>query len=476
MTFSLDSACFYYRVSTSNQSERASTLSHYQSRARKIGFKDEQIFYDIGSGTTAERSSYKKVKEMAIKGQINAIFLPNDLSRLTRNLVEFQVIKALLLETGVKLYNLSFDEYKFESPEEGLQGNLQISFYQYEAERNKRRAIDGAKYIRENHIPQRAIFPYEKDGNKLVPNHDFYMDTKTSFWQIANDIVDTYIVTHSHRGTIHQMLEKYGTTDTKVRHLKYPTEASGIRRFLRRQEIRGNLHYKVTDEIIYGTHDPLVFGSRLITLDKLLNRPVKGWNPNKKRRNLWKNIMFCGECKSEMRVQSNCGKYRYVLCSNANPKAAKVITRRKLRQEICRCSQVGYSGLTPDDLEFQTIEALTRRARVIANKVYDDPVIVTPKEVPDLQRQIETLKNTAMTVPGLEGVIREKEQELQKLLYLDNTKDILETQAQREKLAEFGQTMEFWQRASFDQKLRLFAEFISRIDIRDGVPTFTFKV
>ena len=475
MGFNLDTAVFYYRVSTSNQSERASTLAHYHSRAKKIGFKDEQIFYDIGSGTTADRSSYKEIKEMAIKGQINAIFLPNDLSRLTRNLVEFQVIKALLLETGVKLYNLSFDEYKFESPEESLQGNLQLSFYQYEAERNKRRAIDGAKYIRENHIPQRAIFPYKKEGNKLVPNHDFYLDTGVSYWQIANDIVDTYIDTHSHRGTVHRMLAKYGISDTKVRHLKYPTEPSGIRRYLKRQEIRGNLHYKVTDEIIYGTHEPLVYGSRLITLDKLLNRPVQGWSPKKKRRNLWKNIMFCGECGAEMRVQAS-EKYKYVLCSNANPKSAKIITRRKLGQEKCSCSQVGCSGLIPEDLEFQTIEALTRRAKKIANQVYREPIIVTPKEVPELQRQIETLKNTALTVPGLESVIRDKEQELQKLLYQDNSDDILETQAQREKLVEFGQSLEFWQRANFEQKLRLFAEFIERIDIKDGVPTFTFRV
>lgn len=465
----LSKAVYYFRLSTEKQANADNAIAHYRDRGLRIGFKQEQIFFDVGSGGKSDRENYQHILNLAQTGQINAIYLP-ELSRLLRDVAEYKQVQTMLLSAKVRLFNLDGTEYRFEQPEDILQGDISMSFYEYERNRNKKKAIEGHQYLRDNNIPIRSVFPYVKVNNRLEKNHQLYGNSNTTIWDLANEIVDTFLATRSHWKTVEFMINKYGIVETKHPHLKFPTDATTLRRWLRQVYLRGNLKYKVTGEIHHKTHMPLLEGDRLKRVDTLLAIGKQGEKGKKPIRNMWKKITFCAECGAKMRCQVNSGKYQYVLCSGANPKMIK----RKLNNPS-KCTSKGSFGLNPDNLEQFAIEALQVVSTLIAATEYKPSTVVIPDGVVKLKNQIEQYETLAKEDADLVPVLEKKRQQLTDLLNSSPTLSEAEVLEQRANLVEMFSDSHYWEKKTNEDKSVIFHKYIERIDCFEGFPVFKFK-
>lgn len=416
-----DKAVYYFRVSSPKQAERESTIAHYVARGRKAGFKPDQILYDVGSGGSNKRENYQVILNRISRGEITKVYLPSDLSRLLRDVAEFKKLQKVFTEAKVQLLDLNGNEYKFEEPEQILISDVQMSFYEFERNRNRYKAIQGHKYLRDNGKAMISVFPYIKQNGVLYPNTSEYKNTGKSVWLIGQELIDTYIDCGSSNHTINRMTAKYGGDINGVKKWEdYSRTAAGLTRWLRSQYIRGNLHYKTVDNIAYGTHKALVTGDKLRDLDKVLSISNKGRDIKKEVQNLWKDIAFC-ECGAPMRVHAIMTKrhnwsktYKYVVCSEAFTSNSKRLRNRRLGLEAAKCDRHYTYGLTVEKMEDLTINALMQKAEDIANAVFKEPELIVSKEVQQLQDQIEKYKLLAADDEDLIPVLNKKQLQLNK--------------------------------------------------------------
>lgn len=480
---SLEQAIYYFRMSSQKQADSEITIAHYVARGEKAGFKPHQILYDVGSGGSIQRENYQVILRKISKGEVNSIYLPNDLSRLLRDIAEFKKLQKLLIETGVQLFDLNGSEYKFEEPEQILISDVQMSFYEFERNRNRHKAIQGHKYLREHGKAMQAVFPYVKQNGVLYPNKSEYKNTGKSVWEIGKEVIDVYIDCGSSNHTINRMAAKYGGDINGIKRWEdYSRTAAGLTRWLKSQFIRGNLHYKRADYIAYGTHNPLVDDQTLKTLNTLLAISGQGRKVEREMQNIWKGIAFC-QCGAPMRVhlivrkRTNWEKkYRYLVCSEAYTSNSKKLRKRRLGLEVVKCNQATTYGLTVENMEDLTINALIEKADDIANSVFKEPKIVMSKEVEQLQAQIKKYKVLAQDDEDLIPVLNKKQLQLNQLLEGHKSNDEMELEYLRKSLASFGKDKEFWEQASKKEKLLLFNEFINTIICKEGKPEFIFKV
>jgi DNA invertase Pin-like site-specific DNA recombinase len=479
----LEKAVYYFRVSSPKQAERETTIAHYVSRGEKAGFKSDQILYDVGSGGSNKRESYQVILSKISKGEISKVYLPSDLSRLLRDVAEFKRLQKVFTEAKVQLLDLTGNEYKFEEPEQILISDVQMSFYEFERNRNKHKAIMGHKYLRDNGKAMVAVFPYIKQNGVLYPNTSEYKNTGKSVWLIAQELIDTYIDCGSSNHTINRMTAKYGGELNGVKKWEdYSRTAAGLTRWLRSEYIRGNLHYKTADAIAYGTHKALVTDEKLRDLDKVLSINNKGRDIKKEIQNLWQGIAFC-ECGAHMRVHAIMTKrpnwsqtYKYVVCSDAFTSNSKRLRNRRLGLETAKCNRSKTYGLTVEKMEDLTINALMQKAEDIPNSVFKEPEQIVSKEVQQLQEQIEKYKLLAEDDEDLIPVLNKKQLQLNKLIEDSKTSDEVELDYLRKSLSSFGRHKDFWDNADKKQKMFIFREFISNIICIEGTPHFTFKV
>ena len=480
----LSKSVFYARCSTQQQADRDSTVNHYRSRALKFGFKPEQIYFDVGSGGSTARQDYQLILDMVSKGLIDAIYLPNDLSRLVRDVQEFKRLQKLFTEANCKLFDLNCNEYKITEPEEILMSDVQMSFYEFQRNLNKHKSIQGHKYLRDNGKAIRAVFPYVKVDGVLIPNTSEYKNTGKSVWEIGKEVIQTYLDCGAVHQTQVKMTEKYGEIINGYKRWEdYCRSTGGMNRWLRSHFIRGNIHYKTADLVAYGTHEPLIDEDTANQIDKLLEIGGQGRSYHPKIHNIWKGIARC-HCGARMRVHliqkfsRKRGKtnYRYLVCSEAYTNNENKLRKRRAGVEVAKCKDSATFGLTIEKMEDLTIEALMRKAEDIANQQFSKPTIFLPEEVTVLERQIEQYKKLALEDKDLLPVLNKKQLQLNKLLEGYKTNDEVHLDYLRNSLTEFGRSKEFWQRATREEKLLLFNEFVEAAICTEGQVEFFFKV
>lgn len=481
----LSKAIYYFRMSSQRQADTDSTVAHYISRGVKAGFKEGvNIYYDVGSGGNKQRENYQLILSMVSRGQVEEIYLPNDLSRLLRDVEEFKKLQRLFTEADAKLFDLNGGRYKFEEPEEILISDIQMTFYEFERNRNKFKSIKGHQYLRENGKAIRAVFPYIKVNGVLTPNTSEYKNTGKSVWEIGKEVVATYLSCGAFHQTVVTMTEKYGEEVTGYKRWEdYCRHSSGMNKWLRSHYIRGNIHYKTADYIAYATHEPLVDDVTANKIDKLLEIGGRGRGKYPKIYNIWKGVACC-QCGARMRVHliqkysKKHGKknYRYLVCSEAYTSNENKLRKRRAGLEKSKCTYSATYGLTIEKMEELTVEAIIHKAEKIANKQFSEPTIIIPEEVKVLQTQIKKYKLLAQEDADLIPVLNKKQLQLNQLLEGSKSNDELELDYLRKSLASFGKSKEFWNRATREEKLMLFNEYIQVAICKEGVPEFHFKV
>ena len=480
----LSKSVFYFRCSTQAQVDRDSTLGHYFDKAYKIGFKDHQIIYDVGSGGNSERGGYLQIKELASLGLIDAIVLPDDLSRLTRDLAEFQIVKKLLLDTNVKLLNMSFREYRFDTPEDDLQQNLLMSFAEFQRKLNQYKSVQGHKYLRDKGKAIRALFPYVKQNGTLYPNNAEYKRTGKSVWEIGLELVEAYIQGGSAEQAIKTMVEKYGEgVHGQKRWEDFCRSSTGFKTWIKCELIRGNIEYHAANHIAYGTHQPLLTKDQISRIDKMVDVGAREVSSKFKVFNIWKSVAICANCQHRMRIlcktkTTRYGKYQYrwLVCSEGRTNNQSKLRRIRTGHYTPECDRSHHYFLSYENFKDLTIDALVSKSQELANNVFKEPVKLIPKEVETLRKQIDKYKVLAEDDPDLLPLLNKKQLQLNRMLEESESREEFDVVYARKALAEFGAKREFWELLTQKELTVLINEFIDRAVCDEGEVTFFFKV
>ncbi|WP_019508536.1 recombinase family protein [Pleurocapsa sp. PCC 7319] len=466
----LINSVYYFRLSTEKQASAPQAIKHYVDRGLKAGFRKEQIFYEVDSGTNDSRKIYQNILDRVRKGKIRKVYVP-ELTRFSRSVMGFEDVMEAFSEAGATLWSLEGTEYKFDTPDAKLALRIQISLAQKEAEINALRSVRGHKYLRDNGIPMRNIFPYKLINGKLEPNLDRYRDHQETCWDVGNFIIDTFIQTANYSKTLKLTRDKFGWDEETDRDKKFVISIAALKKWLKHANIRGHIHYVTVDKSYYNTHTPLVSGDRLQQLDNILSISQQG-NKSNVLTNLWKGILYCS-CGSKMRVQFN-KDHKYITCAEASPSSYTVKNRSKQN----RCKLKGSFGLRIEQLTKLSINAAGIFATEIANEMAKGKVeekLEEPKELLKLREEIKTLENTAKSVSDLEYVIEQKKKQLKNLeasVYLKSDDEDTE----KLRLIEFFRDARNIERYSNKELSALFHQAFSKIICHRGEVSFMNKI
>lgn len=478
---------YYFRISTQGQATD-STISHYINRGVVAGFQEGfNIYYDVGSGRSTDRENYQLILNKVKEGLVDEIYLPNDLSRLMRSVEEFKKIQRVFTEAKVKLLDLNGNQYKFIAPEEILLSDIQMSFNEYESNRNKYRSKIGHQYIRDNGLPLRPMFPYIKNEDKtqFIPNEAEYKDSGKTCWEVGRELVLLYIETGNLSLTIKTMMKRYGADKVAGVGNDYPRDHSGFRDYLRSETLRGNLHYfggrrykrlknPPEEVIVYGCHTPLITPDEDIDIRKRLGKRTVSRG---QVRNPLAGKLFCGACGSPMKV-SRCktsagNTISYIICKSAYPNSSEIKARQDLGLDKA-CNARSSYGMTLEKLVPFVIDELCQKADQIASATYpittQEPV---NPELLELQKQIETYRKLSEADVDLLPLLQKKEK---RLAYLLNNQPERQEPLKREKFLQYGGNKDFWSVATTKELKMLFNDLIERVDINKGRHTITWTV
>jgi len=501
----------YFRLSTERQGDALIAIDRYKDQFYKAGFKPEEVLHDIGSGGSVDRPNYQLILSKIRSGEIDSVYLPNDLSRLSRSIADFKAFQDLLLQSGAKLLNLNGEKYDFENASNILKSDLEMIFAEYVRNTNKQRSIQGMAYMVENSIPFQPIFGYlkvkalaklniendqssgkfdnetvEKIDNstelitkiKLVPNTGLYKNTDKTVWQVAEELVETYLESGNYNETLRVMTARYGEYKIEGdKHLDFARGSGGLRTWLQSELIRGNIHFKKANKISYETHKSLVKPHQLEKLNTLLAVGSKGRSKGELR-NVWKGICFCANCGHPMFIFNNKPGYSYILCSEARTSNNKKVRLRKKGIEVSQCNHTASHGLTPKKLEEYTIDALISNANFLSKQ----PMSTDEPAPPPMSEEEQSLRNVirkyellAAEDPDMVPVLQKKQQQLTDMISSTETpsRDSLD-QLRLEYISNCSK-VSYWANMTQQEKLLEFSRYIQRIDVAYGFPVFTFK-
>lgn len=285
---------------------------------------------------------------------------------------------------------------------------------------------------------QYPFFGYISDGKKIQFNHQFYKQTQKTFYEIAREIIETFIKTQSYKLTLDKILEKYPEEEAGQRRNEYcthiPLGYSNLIYWINHPYLRG--HLKIRKQIINNNHVALISPeeSKVIETIKQSFRftPKNGHelvNP-------FAGLMCCPCCQKMMRLSLSKPKqpyyYRYFRCTNRQCSSNVAFKLEKVIQDI--------------------IPLLCREASVIANWI--SQTRIHSAEVFLLNSQIQQLQNLNDTdvKPVLEQKIRTLSQLQQR-----------ETMTQINQLTSYLSMPEFWFGCSPEQLNYILREVIDFI-------------
>ena len=475
----------YFRLSTENQLDDYHSFDAYMDRFLKFGFPESKILYDIASGKDNTRVNYQKILTMVKNKEIENVYVP-EISRLSRSVGGFEEALEYFSITGVNLITLDGHRYKFETPMDRTNVRLLVLFATQEREMNAYRANKGLDYLRSQGRAIQGVFPYLNEDGKLVPNTKKYKNTNKTVWNIGKEVVETYLAVQTLSGTLEILIEKYGKKENTKE--DFPHDVSGLKRWLTRESMRGNIEYFGNDYkykkytknkrepiIIYNTHEPLISEEEYKQIKTLLKIGKKSKHNGAKLRNLWVGKLFC-YCGSPMYVHSNIPKQKfYILCKASVPCNNTSRVKQKLGiEKKCECK--GAYGLTLDRLDEIVIEGLCKRAEEIANTYFPEEDSVINPEVEALNKQIDKYQILAEDDPDLIPVLNKKIQRREYLINQQQVKSVNQLASLRKKLIIFGSDRSFWMMATPAEKKLLYQDFIDRITCWKGDVSIQFSI
>jgi DNA invertase Pin-like site-specific DNA recombinase len=493
----LSDAIFYFRVSTTRQFEEHYSFESYYYRGKQFGFSDDQIYSDVDSGANNLRKGYQMALAQVRSGKKKRVFVPEFL-RLTRSPAGWEEAMEDFRRAGAAVITLEGVMMKFDTPEERWMSRQMVANGALERERNQWRSLKGYEFLRLQGRAIRPCFGYKKvrDANKhtyLILNTDRYKNTNKTIWEIAIEVVETFIECGGNLSeTVRRLVQKYDCrVSKKYSYADFPQDHTALRDWLTNHSIRGNLEYfggrrykhlkqekQALRQVIYNAHEPLITPQQWETIQKLLalnnhlrKRPDTLRNPLQK-------LLFCAGCNGEMKVARSNTKsqyFYYVVCKDAYPNDSNKRIRQELKQ-LRRCDRRSSYGLVIQTVEANVIQSLCDRAFEIAKiAIVDESSHSDSPEITLLKQQIQEYELMALRDPDLLLILDKKRNDLQHMM-IKQQENIPDLKLLREKLIKYGSDPEFWELATTTEKMHLYREFVEAVYCDKGEVTVKLRV
>ena len=305
--------------SMSNQSQRA-ILGQY---AKEHGFTNCRFFMDDGySGTNFDRPAFTEMMELVEQRRVRTIIV-KDLSRLGRNYLEVgRYTEVIFPENKVRFIAITDGVDSAAGDNEFAPfKNIINEWYAKDISRKVKSAFK-AKALRGEYTGAYPPYGYDRDPNdrhKLVPNQYAWVVKEIFQMALAGKSCSIIAKKLGEKQVLRPQAylhEKFGTFASDIV-LTYPYawDHSTVRAILMNQVYIGNMvHFRTGTQnfkskkmiwkpeedwvVVEDTHEALVDAETFWTVQER----IKVKQPGKKRseNNIFRGIMFCGECGKRM--------------------------------------------------------------------------------------------------------------------------------------------------------------------------------
>jgi site-specific DNA recombinase len=176
---------------------------------KQHGLSEEQIYWDIESGSNEKREGYNKVLEKVRSRLVDKIIVPC-FDRFTRSPLGWEQAKNELLEFGVELIFLDGGSLDLETPEGLFTSRILAAMSAQVRDKNRYNSIQGHRFFQEKRKIYQAIFGLKKDGDLVKPNRDRYKDSDSTVEEVAIAVIKMFLHTGNMSATVSCFCDKYG--------------------------------------------------------------------------------------------------------------------------------------------------------------------------------------------------------------------------------------------------------------------------
>lgn len=452
----------YLRVSSKEQAEDSNAFEQQRNRLLQAGAT--RVIEDIESRRSSKRQGYKELLELIKSGAIEEVIVTR-IDRIAGRVSDLYKFGELCRENGVNLKILD-QNLDLATPHGKLQFNLLGAMSEWEIDLLQMRVNAGFAYMRaQGKAPSRTPFGYKRVNEKYEPNYDRYKDTNKTVWEVAKEIIETFLECHSAVQTSRKMSEKYGASINNIgdaTHCDFPRQ-TGMRGWLESPVLRGHTAYFVADktrptQIIKGTHQALVTPTEADEIDRILKLNRRGEGRNKAEPAPLAGLIYCGLCGTKARALSSkkrdgSGYYRYWVC-------------RKLYEHPPTCEKA--PAIRDEVADSWVIDKLVERAQEIASATFtgiEQQEISTP-EIEELKRSLQQLESLPSN-QFIEEAKRNICAQINQCIIAERQKQDVNSVLMDE-LIVASSDPGFWSWLDDASKRRFFRRFIDRITIERG--------
>jgi site-specific DNA recombinase len=447
------------RVSTSEQAENSHALEQQSRRLRDAGCNE--VRQEVESGASKSRKTLKQVLQEIREGLWQEIVFTR-LDRLSRSLTQIREFAETCLECNVNLRFLD-QQIDLSTPHGRLMLNMLGSVAEWEVDLLRSRVDAGLKHHRaQKRAPGIVPFGYTRKSDRYCLDYEIYRETGKTRWEVAREIVETFLVVQTIRGTARIMGERYpNNRNTKggAKFVDFPRE-NGLKYWLQSPVLRGHLayYYRTRDkdlEIAPDQHERLISDTEAAEIDRALSIPKRGERQFAEKLPL-AGLVYCGLCGKKARASRHHRNNRLVVrwwCSGVHSAPATCEKSPSIRNEVMVAA---------------TIETLVKRAEAIA--LLADSALsetaVEPDKILGLRRSLESLER----IPENEHILEAKRKILAQIATLKtlSNEDIRSDEITRAELQKTASDPGFWAFIDDATKRRLFRRFVDKIVIQGG--------
>jgi site-specific DNA recombinase len=439
------------RVSTREQAINSYALEQQKSRLIAAGVTE--ILEDVGSGSN--RRQLQKLIDRLRRGDVQEV-VATRIDRITRSLFHLQEFVQFCLDAGVNLRILD-QQIDMKTPHGKLMLNILGSLAQWDIDSLQARVEHGWNYLRqEKRAPGIVPFGYVRVDDRYAVNHEPYFETGLTYWQMAREIVETFLTVGTIRGTVRSLGKKYGDrrSEKKYSAEDWPREM-GLKYWLCNPVIRGHLGYYYRDRekdtiLIANAHEALISSAEYAEILRLIAFARRSERSPSNQKPL-AGLVYCGVCGGKMKA-----------IGTGHPKPIRWYCSGMYRP-VPTC--VRTPGIRNDVLMPQVFAALVAYSdRLRAEKPPDTEKEDNP-EIVQLRLTVESLL-TMPDNPAIRAAIASLESQIERLR-IESVEGSTNIAILVDEFRETGD-IAFWESRSAESLRILLRRFLSRVVIESG--------
>jgi site-specific DNA recombinase len=455
----------YARVSSKEQQIHTNALEQQVERLKEAGA--EKVYIDVQSAYKGgtNRKSLDEVMNLVRSRQVEIVVVTR-LDRLTRNSKEgFPLLDEFFkYDVGLKALDEPID---LTSAAGKLSTGMIVLMAQHHSDQKSEMVKHGWNHFRSQNKAFIPPFGYKKVNERFVFDKDPLLcllstrETKSEY-DIALEMVETYIEKRSQTGCLRVINEKYGLNAFSYfkagRFLsrRFIQTTQGLSRWLKSPVLRGHTQYLKT-KITENTHlDILITDTQWKIIEQSLEETKTGRGFGiQSRKYPVSGLLYCGYCRAAMyscASQKANRKYEYYQCKNWQFRSCqnkKLILQERVEDEI--------------------IFMLVQYRKILVNNL---PSFISdaPEESPELKslkQELNTLIAMNSSQPLILDAIADITRQITEIT--QTTKQEAEDSTLKKYLVEILSDPDLIMAFSNEDRRTIYRQFVSHVFVKDGM-------